>query len=160
MFSATYELIKKISQFLEHGDDQDRDFLKDSLSIGLVRIVNAVTDFKQNKGPGPKKLSMTEVAQYLKFPVKAIKERNLISHSQKTPPFRQLIEIYRDIYRWVFVSFWNLLFLKISQEEQIFKDLQNFVGTLTVPNREGFEQEMREQEEGWGQEVDLQKIII
>ena len=156
MFTTTYEVMKKVCQLLKHGNNPDRDFLKDSLSIGLVRIVNAVTDSKQDKGPGTKKLSMTEVAQYLKFPVKAVKERNLISHSQKTPPFRQLIEVYRDIYRWVFITFWNPLLLKISQEIEIFNDLYHFVETLSVPNREEFAKELKEQDEGWGQDIELQ----
>lgn len=106
MFNVTYELMKKITEMLKHGDEPDKDFLRDSLSIGLVKIVNAVTDSKQLKGPTDKKLSMTEVADHIGFSVRAVRERNFIAHSQRTPCLRQLIECYHEIYRWTHIELW------------------------------------------------------
>ena len=77
--------MKKITQILQNGGTSNSDFLRDSLSIGLVRIVNAVTDSKQDKGPEERKLSMAEVARDMGFPVKAVQLRNTIAHSQITP---------------------------------------------------------------------------
>ena len=51
---ATYTCLKKVIQYLKLGDEPDQDLLRDSLSIGLVRIVNAVTDSKQTRGPTDK----------------------------------------------------------------------------------------------------------
>ena len=133
MFNVTYELMKKITEMLKHGDEPDKDFLRDSLSIGLVKIVNAVTDSKQLKGPTDKKLSMTEVADNIGFSVRAVRERNFIAHSQRTPCLRQLIECYHEIYRWTHIELWLPKVTEMINQKKKFELIWAFTEALTVP---------------------------
>jgi AraC-like DNA-binding protein len=142
LFNVTYELMKKVSEMLKHGDEPDKDFLRDSLSIGLVKIVNAVTNSKQLKGPVDKKLSMTEIAERCGFSVRAVRERNFIAHSQRTPCLRQLIECYREIYRWAHIYLWLPKITEYVNNQRKFELIYNYVEELTLPQVATLEEQL------------------
>ncbi|CAI2360883.1 unnamed protein product [Moneuplotes crassus] len=146
MLKATYLIAKKIYQFLSHDISKGNDSLKDSLSVGVIRVVNIITDSFQKNYQG-NKLSMVEIARSIKFPQEAVKIRNTISHSQFVPPLRQMVETYRGMYRWIYNEFWNSIFINVADDNDTLSTLFKTIGTLKMPNGDEFDQKFKEYKE-------------
>lgn len=142
MFSVTYELIKKVTEILQSGSSSDKEVLIDSLSLGLVKIVNAVVDDKQFKNQFNKKKSMTSIASDIGFSVRAVRERNTIAHSQKTPCLRQLIECYKEMYVWTYRTWWLPIQKDLVRDLDTYFEVKAHLEALQPPELKTFESEI------------------
>ena len=88
-------------------------------SLGIIKIVNAVTDKEQAKyqrDDASSKPSMSSVAFRLKFPQHVIIQRNKITHSWSLPDLDRLKSMYIDIYKWLYIERWSPLCDRYSDE--------------------------------------------
>lgn len=67
---------------------------------------------------------MGRIAEEIEFPLKAIRERNRITHSNHEPRLKQIVSCYIDLYQWLFHKQWAPLLKKAMKNEDIYNTLK------------------------------------